>query len=138
MRFEVNLSFFQSDAIRSNRFGRVFGPNVAPLIQRGMTGPQKVWLMVVLQAVAEQDPKFVMSDAHRQYRQKRRERAAREAKTYLGSPDFEYVCELAGIDPSFARSLTPEKANDALNTLAGTLGQDIPNEPDYEDEEFAA
>jgi len=80
---------------------------------------RKLWLCIVLQDVAEQDPANVLYGGNGLYRQANRERLAKEAKEWLETEDFADACDRAGIEPEAAKALDPERAQDGLNFLLG-------------------
>lgn len=73
-------------------------------------------MAVLLQAVYEQDESLtlVASSGDRTVEHKR---IAEEAKRYVASDDFTELCNLVGVDASFLRSLTPNKARIAYSRL---------------------
>lgn len=86
---------------------------------------RKLWLCVVLQAVAEQDSKNVLDDDNSARHGYNREHLAATARAYLGTADFEECCELADIDVEVAREVSPECARSALSALMG--GKRLPS-----------
>jgi hypothetical protein len=107
----------------------------APLSRDGLTqmrlGVQKLWLAVVLQALAEQDPANVILQGvvankgmtHAETLAIRRGKVAEDARLFIASADFDMYCRLAGVSPALARGLTPAEARDAQHRLQDALTQ---------------
>lgn len=74
----------------------------------------KMWLCVLLQAVFEQDAKLAASTLANRSSLANTVRLAQE---YVQSADFEHVCSLVGIKPSYLRAMTPARAHDAYTKL---------------------
>lgn len=78
-------------------------------------GEQRMWMCVLLQGIAEQDERFLTSIGKMSKSQ-----AAAEAKSWLASEEFTECCGLAGVDPKFARRMSPERAHRVLGVIRGT------------------
>lgn len=97
--------------------GRLMGMAL-PRIMGSMTNEQRLLLCVLLQAVAEQSPEYVLSDTSSKKRQRARERMAHEARTFVASSEFEEMAEFVDIPLELLRSLEPFQASRALAILS--------------------
>jgi hypothetical protein len=82
-----------------------------------MTGLQRLWVCVVLQAVAEQDEKYVVTElgaGRTVARFLKKKSLARETRDFVASPEFERVCNLAGLPVDDMRRLSPDEAAQAF------------------------
>lgn len=87
---------------------------------------KRLWAVVVLQAIAEQDEQNVVMPSHHKYRS----RLAQEARDWVASEAFDEACEIAGFDASSFRKLTPQQAEIAREKLA--RGDDLKEESNEE------
>ena len=78
-----------------------------------MTPQEKLWMHAVLQAIADQDPRY----ATKEWGQQNTQSVAKEAQAFVKSSDFDAMCYAANIRPEFARRIPPEKAALALARL---------------------
>ena len=74
-------------------------------------------MAVLLQAVFEQDETLVQSDCGIGRKEANKQQLAKEAREYVASGEFTEMCNLVGVDASFMRALTPEKARIAYSKL---------------------
>ena len=65
----------------------------------------KLWLAVVLQAVAEQQPEFVITEQRKERGKKEAERVAEEAREWVQSNAFRHCCCDLACVPDFVRTL---------------------------------
>lgn len=82
----------------------------------GLQPERRLWFLVVLQTVAEQDEKNVLV-AGKDFYNGTRARLAQEAREIVASDDFIEMCELAGVSHIKARKLTPERAQIAFTAI---------------------
>jgi hypothetical protein len=102
------------------------------LIPTKLTQEQLLWLHVALQGIAEQDVSNILRLGSESVLKRQQ-----EAVIWVGSEDFEYVCELAGIGAELLRRLTPAKAHQTLTELNQRLYATNP-EPEVDPDEFGA
>lgn len=94
---------------------------------------QKLWLSVVLQALAERDPANVVTkNRGKEGTRRKQEKLAKEAEEFVNSEEFAVYCRAAGIQAKFARSLTPQEAAAALERLRTGTSLEAEIEPDEE------
>lgn len=81
-----------------------------------MDNERKLLLCVLLQAIAEQEPRFVVAykTNARDNVNKRKGKLAKEASDFVASAEFEEMARFAGIDPNYLRKGTSEQADRAL------------------------
>lgn len=82
-----------------------------------MTEEQLLWLAVVLQAISEQNPAFVLTNLKFSQRERGKQRMALKAQAFVASEDFDAICDLANLPTEYLRSITPQQAHDALTKL---------------------
>jgi hypothetical protein len=85
-----------------------------------MTGLQRLWVCVVLQAIAEQDEKYVLTcQKARGDRAWRTKKAilARQARAFVASSEFEEICYRTGLDGQIWRQVSPDVAARAFMRL---------------------
>lgn len=110
-----------------------------------MLNERKLWLCVLLQAIAESDPKYVSTEHGGKQGRQERERFSAEAKAFINSPEFETYCHMADIPVALMRKATPEKAQLALqyfleprvnlSEIAAELAGDNKSDMDWLDNE---
>jgi hypothetical protein len=109
---------------------------VARLFPTRMTGEQKMWAAVLLQAIAEQDTRFVTLEGVPKHRaQRKKEQLAREAQEFVASPQFDEIANLAGLPADKLRTVAPERAAQAFREL-GTGNMTRNFEPAAEEDEL--
>src|SRR5579871_223306 len=95
---------------------------------------QLMELAIVLQAIAEQDSRFVVVEQSGKRGERERQKAVAEATAWVADgKQMREICDNANLPYEFLRSRTPEQANDALSRLlSGVTAQE--SEPDAEDD----
>jgi hypothetical protein len=82
-----------------------------------MTVEQKLLLCTLLQALAERDPRFVVTEHHGERGRRDAARLSAEAREFCDSDDFLELCREVGISAALLRRGTPAQAYRALNLL---------------------
>lgn len=88
-----------------------------PLITRNMTNEQRLWVQVVLQAVAEQLSENVTTNKTGPEGQRLREREAKKAREHVATLGFAHDCDCAGLPVEMMRKMLPATANEALKRI---------------------
>jgi hypothetical protein len=86
-------------------------------------------MAVLLQAVYEQDESLTLV-ASSGDRTAEHTRIAEEARQYVASDDFTELCNLVGVDASFLRALSPNKARIAYSRLMDNKLSGLDNDKD--------
>lgn len=78
-----------------------------------MSGEQKLWMVVLLQGIAETDPEYVKG-AGEPYA---KEKIHKDALVFVASTEFDDLCRSVNVTPKFMRAIKPAKAYLAANLL---------------------
>lgn len=82
-----------------------------------MTAEQKLWMVVLLQGIAETDPQFVKA-AGEIYA---KEKVHKDALVFVASTEFDELCDVVNVSPEFMRKIKPAAAYAGATALLGQV-----------------
>jgi hypothetical protein len=85
---------------------------------RNMHKEQRMLLCVILQAIAEQDTRFVLTKDKSPKSMRLKARLAQEARHFVESEEYADMVAQIGLPPELLEKATPEQAWEALSVLA--------------------